>query len=73
MENDTCSCSEGFSGPLCTESNDDKKCEGVMEDFCLNKGKCEVTGVSATCTCTGKYTGIRCEEEDDEDYKQTDN
>ena len=63
VENNTCSCSEGFSGTPCTESND-KKCEEVMKDFCLNGGKCEVKGVSAICNCEDAYgyTGIRCEE-----------
>ena len=58
VQNDTCSCSEGFGGNTCAEP-DVRECE---ENICENGGTCKVVGVSTICTCPEGYTGLLCQE-----------
>lgn len=58
VRNDTCSCSEGFSGNTCADQ-DVRECE---TNICENGGTCTVMGVSTVCTCPQGYTGLLCQE-----------
>ena len=56
--NDTCSCSEGFSGETCDESIVSECAENV----CENGGTCTLVATSSVCTCPDGYTGLLCQD-----------
>ena len=69
---DSCdTCADGYAGDTCSScadgyhANDDLECvadtdlcEGVT---CSDHGSCSVVDNSATCTCTGHYSGDSCD------------
>ena len=58
VQNDTCSCSEGYTGETCDEAVE-RECE---ENLCENGGTCTVVASSTICTCPEEYTGVLCQE-----------
>ena len=71
MDNNTCSCSEGYDGTMC---NDTSKIVGMccsqyvhiivmqecQEDFCLNGATCQIVAGEYLCICAEEYAGPDC-------------
>ena len=58
VQNDTCSCSEGFIGATCSDA-----IVGECEvNLCENGGTCTLVGPSAVCSCREGRTDILCQD-----------
>ncbi|PNF36740.1 Protein crumbs [Cryptotermes secundus] len=55
-DNFTCTCMEGFVGPVCNKPY-------CMEQPCQHGGTCDLTGVAPLCRCYPGYRGKYCEED----------
>ena len=58
VRNNTCSCSEGYTGETCAEAVVGE-CE---ENLCENGGTCTLIGTSYVCSCPDGYSGVLCQE-----------
>ena len=58
VSNDTCSCSEGYTGEIC----DEPIVSECAENLCENGGTCTRTATTSVCTCPDGYTGLLCQE-----------
>lgn len=58
VANDTCSCSEGYTGETC----DEPIVSECAENLCENGGTCTRTATTSVCSCPDGYTGLLCQE-----------
>ena len=58
VQNDTCSCADGFTGATCAESIV-RECD---VNPCVNGGTCTLIATSYVCSCLDGYSGLFCEE-----------
>ena len=58
VSNDTCSCSEGYTGDTC----DEPIVSECVENLCENGGTCTRMATTSVCTCPDGYTGLLCQE-----------
>jgi len=58
VSNDTCSCSEGYTGETC----DEPIVSECVENLCENGGTCTRIAATSVCTCPDGYTGLLCQE-----------
>lgn len=58
VQNDSCSCSEGYTGAACSEAVIGE----CVENLCENGGTCTRVGSSSVCNCVDGMTGLLCQE-----------
>ena len=71
MDNNTCSCSEGYDGTMCNDTSKIVRMfcsqyvhiivmQECQEDFCLNGATCQIVAGEYLCICAEGYTGPDC-------------